>query len=191
MTITTRAGKTSALTHDELDANFTTLGLANGDTVANLNVAKVIINATETATDPRLVTSSSAYDGVQFERTSGSDGIRTTYVCMTDFTSSNITQGQGTGLWSRIKTTNGMVEAGGIYNKLESVTDSSNYTASVDFVATKKTAGVNDYFVPLTVSKDKVHVDSGAVYIQQLPTSDPTSANQLWNDNGTLKVSAG
>lgn len=29
------------------------------------------------------------------------------------------------------------------------------------------------------------------IYMANLPTSDPTSAGQLWNDSGTLKVSAG
>ena len=49
MTITTRAGKGSALTHAELDANFTDLGLAHGDTSIDLNVTQVdatTVNAT-------------------------------------------------------------------------------------------------------------------------------------------------
>lgn len=32
---------------------------------------------------------------------------------------------------------------------------------------------------------------SGAVILSGLPTSDPVVAGQLWNDAGTLKVSAG
>lgn len=44
MAITTRAGKASALTHEELDANFTSLGLAHGDTSIDLDVDT--INAT-------------------------------------------------------------------------------------------------------------------------------------------------
>jgi hypothetical protein len=55
MTITTRAGKGSALTHAELDANFTDLGLAHGDTSVDLNVDQVdatTVNATDVnATD--------------------------------------------------------------------------------------------------------------------------------------------
>ena len=38
MTITTRAGKGAALTHAELDANFTDLGLSHGDTEINISV---------------------------------------------------------------------------------------------------------------------------------------------------------
>ena len=32
---------------------------------------------------------------------------------------------------------------------------------------------------------------SGTVIFSDLPTADPTVAGQLWNDTGTLKVSAG
>lgn len=43
MTISTRAGKGSALTHAELDANFTDLGLAHGDTTIALSVDQVTV----------------------------------------------------------------------------------------------------------------------------------------------------
>jgi len=33
--------------------------------------------------------------------------------------------------------------------------------------------------------------DSGTVMLPNLPTSDPNNAGQLWNDSGTLKISAG
>ena len=33
--------------------------------------------------------------------------------------------------------------------------------------------------------------DSGKVMVSNLPTSDPNNAGQLWNDSGTLKISAG
>lgn len=202
MTITTRAGKGSALTHTELDGNFTDLngrvttiegGSASlSDGTGSLNISKAIINATETLDDPRLVTRSTAYDGVQFERVVTGVGTRTTYVCLTEFTDNGHTTNQGTGIWSRIKTTDGLAEIGGIYNKFETVTDSSNYTGSVEFVPNKVTAGSNSYSSVLTLSQDKVVIqNTGAVYIQNLPTTDPTSAGQLWNDSGTLKVSAG
>lgn len=32
---------------------------------------------------------------------------------------------------------------------------------------------------------------NGAVILQDLPTTDPVVEGQLWNDTGTLKVSAG
>ena len=34
-------------------------------------------------------------------------------------------------------------------------------------------------------------VDAGPVRMDGLPTSDPSDAGQLWNDSGTVKVSAG
>ncbi len=40
-------------------------------------------------------------------------------------------------------------------------------------------------------SGDVLVNDSGAVFLTDLPTSDPGVANQLWNDSGALKVSAG
>ena len=33
--------------------------------------------------------------------------------------------------------------------------------------------------------------ESGKVMATDLPTSDPSNAGQLWNDNGTVKISAG
>ena len=33
--------------------------------------------------------------------------------------------------------------------------------------------------------------NSGKVMATELPTSDPSNAGQLWNDNGTVKISAG
>jgi len=33
--------------------------------------------------------------------------------------------------------------------------------------------------------------ESGKVMAKDLPTSDPNNAGQLWNDNGTVKISAG
>ena len=33
--------------------------------------------------------------------------------------------------------------------------------------------------------------NSGKVMATDLPTSDPSNAGQLWNDNGTVKISAG
>ena len=33
--------------------------------------------------------------------------------------------------------------------------------------------------------------NSGKVMATELPTSDPSNAGQLWNDDGTVKISAG
>lgn len=43
-----------------------------------------------------------------------------------------------------------------------------------------------------TIDKaESTSFDGSAFVIQDLPTSDPGVAGQLWNDAGTLKVSAG
>ena len=39
--------------------------------------------------------------------------------------------------------------------------------------------------------KGTLDVSGGTVKLSNLPTSDPTNAGQLWNDSGTLKISAG
>lgn len=194
MAITTRAGKGSSLTHAELDANFTTLGLAHGDTVADLDVSKIIINATESGTDPRLQAQGGQYDSMRFMRT-GQTGAsaRSTGLFVTEFTDAGHTVGQGTGYWTRIKTTDKESHAGAVLTTFESVTDSNNWTAKLEFRPVKSTSGTEDFGTTVfSVSQDKVEIgNTSAVYIQNLPTSDPTSAGQLWNDGGTLKVSAG
>ena len=39
--------------------------------------------------------------------------------------------------------------------------------------------------------EDGLTVTGAVVMMSNLPTSDPSNAGQLWNDSGTLKVSAG
>jgi hypothetical protein len=38
---------------------------------------------------------------------------------------------------------------------------------------------------------DNIYSDGGTVVLSNLPTADPVNAGQLWNDAGTLKISAG
>lgn len=59
-------------------------------------------------------------------------------------------------------------------------------SGSMDF-AFYSDAG-SSYAVPLQLTTDG---SAGGVILNALPTSDPTVAGQLWNDSGTLKVSAG
>ena len=66
MAITTRTGKGSALTHAELDANFTELGLAHGDTDIELSVDSVTVTgnaATKTTVIGDETVGSSAFHG--------------------------------------------------------------------------------------------------------------------------------
>ena len=67
--------------------------------------------------------------------------------------------------------------------------------ASTLRVADAPTEGVNNYSI--FVDAGDVRFDGGlevqgsVIMLSALPTSDPTNAGQLWNDSGTLKVSAG
>lgn len=194
----------STLTHNQLDGNFTDLDTrlttAEGelddltDGTANLDVSKIIINATQGGGDPRLQAQGNQYDSVRFMRTGQTGSLaRTTSLFVTEFTDAGHTVGQGTGYWTRIKTTDKESHTGAVVSAFETVTDSNNWTAQLQFRPVKSTSGTEDFGTTvLSVSQDKVEIqNTSAVYIQNLPTSDPTSAGQLWNDGGTLKVSAG
>ena len=56
----------------------------------------------------------------------------------------------------------------------------SNLTSTADC-----TLFVNNLYSTGSVGSNNV------VILANLPTSDPTNAGQLWNDSGTLKISAG
>jgi len=89
------------------------------------------------------------------------------------------------------------------YNLGAGGTEWSN--AFIDTVTTTemKTDGVtiNDNLITASRSNDNLQLDAtgtGAVemipaviLMANLPTSDPTNAGQLWNNSGTLKISAG
>ena len=45
--------------------------------------------------------------------------------------------------------------------------------------------------IKVDAGQDTVSIETIKVVLPNLPTSDPTNAGQLWNDSGTLKVSAG
>jgi hypothetical protein len=72
MTISTRAGKGSALTHAELDANFTDLGLSHGDTTIALSVDSVAVTGnvaskTTTVGDYEIGSNNYAVHGFQVD----------------------------------------------------------------------------------------------------------------------------
>mgnify|MGYP000188651370 CR=1 FL=1 len=180
MTIITRASKGSALTHVELDGNFTDLDgrvttlqtdVASlpdvTDGTVNLDVSKIIINATESGTDPRIQSQGSQYDSVRFMR-AGQTGAsaRSTGLFVTEYTDAGHTAGQGTGYWTRIKTTDKESHGGAVLTTFESVTDSNNWTATLEFRPVKSTGGSEDFNTSvLTVSQDKVEVKNTQDFI--------------------------
>ena len=64
---------------------------------------------------------------------------------------------------------------------------SGNTVISSDLVVKKIKS---DDSAQVTV-EDGLTVTGAVVMLSNLPTSDPSNAGQLWNDSGTLKVSAG
>lgn len=64
-------------------------------------------------------------------------------------------------------------------------------TGAVTVLATFGTATSVTSITATTSITTAALTATGAVILSGLPTSDPTVAGQLWNDTGTLKVSAG
>lgn len=195
MAITLRSGG-ATLTHAQLDENFETLGLAHGDTVANLDVSSIIVNSTLTENRPMIVeaNSDSINEVAKFIRPSGSTGTRSALVTHTEF-SSNATAGQGTGIWSTYRAADtGLLNLSGIQSEIRQYTSDTDYTVILKLYTMDDNSGANLKSL-IEASTDEVRIkNTNAVYIENLPTSDPNSAGQLWNDTangGILKVSAG
>lgn len=51
----------------------------------------------------------------------------------------------------------------------------------------------NDTGAAITVNApaDRIRLNASKIMVEDIPTADPEVAGQLWNDAGTLKVSAG
>jgi hypothetical protein len=65
---------------------------------------------------------------------------------------------------------------------------------SVSGMAATGSAAVGNSNIDLNLASSgtgAVNVPSAKVMMTSLPTADPTTAGQLWNDSGTLKISAG
>ena len=73
------------------------------------------------------------------------------------------------------------------------------YTAGCDYVFSGNSAGDIDRKYELFFQDEMesfgrfshLNITDGRVVMQDLPTADPVSKGVLWNDNGTLKISAG
>ena len=211
MAITTRAGKGSSLTHNELDANFTTLGLAHGDTVADIDVntitakdgssyngiplgkfqsyqiwgdATLNIAADDAATITAYRNATSNTFGTVFQLAKNMN------YDITSVTSTEVSFDINLGDNTYDRNLANMAFAA------EDIVDSSGvldvYNGKIKFnVFNKATASNEAKYTPMTISSAETSIETIAVMMPNLPTSDPTNAGQLWNDAGTLKVSAG
>lgn len=61
----------------------------------------------------------------------------------------------------------------------------------IDLAATDASGGSGFDNQPVNVVGTSIDLTSVAIRLNDLPTSDPGSPNSLWNDSGTLKISAG
>lgn len=166
MAITTRAGKGSALTHAELDANFTTLGLAHGDTVANLDVSSIIISSSLLAKGP-------SYNSNTLERIADtSDGGNDLISCLfrTDYSvnSHNLQDNQAAGMFAWIVTADKSdVLGGGVKWITDNVTDTDNFNTFVEMTCYDTVGGSSSEAVYTLEPKKAVFPNS----LQLTPTA--------------------
>ena len=236
MAITTRAGKGSALTHTELDTNFSELD-TRVDTLENETITKADITDFDEADYADATHTHVKADITDFDETDYADATHThvsaditdfnnavegvftsganpkvitrdrtgtqygdTIWQSTNYTDTGITVDQSVWQEYRITATDetaGWVGATGCI--VSEVTDSDNWKAKYVIKSASQVAGAasNNHIVEVSQDEvkfdntDKITIDTIAVYLPNIPTADPVSAGQLWNDAGTLKISAG
>lgn len=185
MAITTRGNKGSALTYSELDANFTTLGVDHGDTdISGListvfdqnktwgqqsdqnrfNSAGSLIFLTHNNNSAEFI--GDGYTKIQ-SNNNELDVKASSWVFITP-RSGDTYIGQSTG-------------AGDAHNNwLYLSTNNSDQQMDVNVTnANSKLVFGNNIF----------RVNSGSIEFSSLPTTNPNNPGQLWNDNGTVKIS--
>ena len=163
MAFTTRAGKGISLSHNEMDANFTTLGVAHGDT----DISGMI----DTVFDPNKT-----WTGDKTFKNSG-----------------NLIFGSGGYTYFNSKVTSGDVYMG----QSTFVGDAQDNYFHFHNGGSTNTAYLNviNQYSKLVLEPGEIFINgqakfwNGVVELNNLPTTQPASANQLWNDNGTVKIS--
>lgn len=194
-----------AISVDTVTATTGTLTTGNIDTVNadDIDVTdSILINSvTETYTNARTrpILATAGADSInaaaKFVRKSNTASTRSAAVTHTEFGDSentvNAQPGLGTGFWGTIGASDltAPLNLSGIQSELRTFTSTSDYTPVVKLYTYNNGNTLNSI---IEASTDEVRIrNTSAVYLENLPTSDPTSAGQLWNDGGTLKVSAG
>ena len=147
------SGKQSALTHAELDANFTTLGLAHGDSGANLDVSKLIVGGfTAEGTDPKIQSIGTAFDSHLLTRTADSSSGASDLISLmvqSDYAtnSHNLTANQSAGIFGKFDTANKAdVLGGGIKWVADNVTDTNNFNTHVQLSGYNTVSGTATEF---------------------------------------------
>jgi len=133
--------------------------------------------------------------GAQLEESATLTGyLPTTSVSLSGIT--GVTRG-GSGTTAVTASSGGVVTLGSTSTTLSGdITATQDYIplASLTGVSSSGTASIGTSNMDLNLSSSgtgAVKVPSAKVMMTSLPTSDPTTAGQLWNDSGTLKISAG
>jgi hypothetical protein len=198
MAITTRAGKGSALTHAELDANFTTLGLAHGDANADLDVSSIIVQTS-------LLAKGTAYNSNTLERyaiqdSQANSGLVSVWL-QTDFSdlsagNNTISDGKGAGAWSQLTIDDGNgsdfnLYTGGIQWKTREVTDLNNYETHCSIHTYTRTGGGPQTAADmLTIGKSETkfeNTDRVAMYAPlKLANYTSTEKGSLAAHNGSI-----
>ena len=158
----TQSGKGSPLTNQELDDNFSIIGLQHGDTVADLDVSSIIINASNLGSRPMVVkgTSDSVNSVAKFTRESGSVGPKTAIVAEAEFTI-NAATGMGTGIWTQINAADtDDIFIGGIQGELKSWTDSNTYTSEFGLYTYDNNSGTGSLNKVIAGSTQRVELQA-------------------------------
>ncbi len=185
MAIVNRTTKGSALTHAELDGNFTdldgrltTLGVTNlTNTTADLDISSLIVE-------------NDNFDQVYFKRTNQTGlGGKVTGIFETQFTDA-LTVGQGTGFWTRIAGSDGFIDGGSVIAMVKDYTDSNNWESQLLFTPVTKVSGTPSYNSVLDVSHDKFEVENtDAIELNSIPLTGlklkPTAYADLPSNTGS------
>lgn len=185
MAFTTRTAKGSPLNHSELDANFTTLGVANGDTDIS-GLISTVFDQNKTwgqSTDHNRFNSAGSLMFLTHNNNSAEfigDGY-------TKIQSNNNEVDVKANSWVFITPRSGdtyigqSIGAGDAHNNwLYLSTSNSDQQMNINVTnANSKIAFQNNIF----------RINSGSIEFSSLPTTNPNNPGQLWNDNGTVKIS--
>ena len=152
--------------------------LTSGDVSSrNLNGMNVIAIIPNTSSN--TITGTGALQGgrlvAQYDKSSGTTSGTTGFTLLVGASRAGGTVTTAKGLETQVFSTGTVTTGYGLYVK--SPTTPANVTTSKG----------------IYIEAQDVDIESvgGVVILSNLPTSDPTNAGQLWNDSGTLKVSAG
>jgi hypothetical protein len=206
MAIVNRISNGSALTHLELDGNFTDLdGRVNAldtrvtteennvDTLQTNFTTLGATNLTNSTADldiSGLITNNDSFDDLKLKRVSVSDASpRVVGVFETHYDLA-LQNNLGTGIWHRVAGTNGFLEMGESGVELISFTDANNYTGSIRLKPYSRSSGTGNADTVLRLSHNDLEVtNTDEIELNSIPLSGlklkPTAYAQLPSNTGS------